>query len=87
MLVIDSSTGQNGLSQAQSFIDKVAVDSVLLAKLDGSAKGGIGFAIITTLELPIVFVGVGESVEDLQIFDPSAYVDGLFPENAFSSTG
>jgi fused signal recognition particle receptor len=81
LLVIDSTTGQNGLSQAQSFTEKVDVDSVLLAKLDGSAKGGIGFAIVKTIGIPILYVGLGETIDDLQLFNPSAYVDGLMPEN------
>lgn len=76
-LVIDAATGQNGLSQAQAFTGKIGVDAVVLTKLDGSSRGGVGFAIAQELQLPIAYAGVGESKEDLLAFDPQAYIDGL----------
>jgi len=78
LLVLDASTGQNALSQAKHFQEAVDVTGVVLAKLDGSAKGGMVFAIRETLGLPVRFVGTGESIEDLAEFDPDVFVDGLF---------
>lgn len=80
LLVIDATTGQNGLTQARNFVEAVACDGIILAKLDGTAKGGIVFAISKELGLPINFVGTGESLEDLAPFDPEAFVDALFSE-------
>ncbi len=78
LLVLDASTGQNALSQAKHFQEAVDVTGVILAKLDGSAKGGMVFAIRETLGLPVRFVGTGESIEDLAEFDPDVFIDGLF---------
>ncbi len=78
LLVIDATTGQNGLSQAKVFAEAVAVTGVVLTKLDGSAKGGIVFAIESELGLPVKLVGLGESAEDLMDFDPKAFVEALF---------
>ncbi len=77
LLVLDASTGQNALSQARAFKDAVGLTGVLLAKLDGSAKGGMAFAIGRELGLPIRFVGTGERFEDLDVFDPDRFVAGL----------
>lgn len=77
MLVLDASTGQNALQQAKQFHDAVGVTGITLTKLDGTAKGGIVFAIAKQLGLPIRFIGVGESVDDLQVFDAQAFVDAL----------
>ncbi len=77
LLVLDGTTGQNGLAQAQAFINTVEVTGVILAKLDTSAKGGVGIAIADQLHLPIVYVGLGEQEDDFAAFDPEAYVDGL----------
>jgi fused signal recognition particle receptor len=76
--VIDATTGQNALAQARQFKDAVAVTGVVLTKLDGTAKGGIVFAIAHDLGLPLCFVGTGEHVEDWAEFAPDAFVDGLF---------
>jgi fused signal recognition particle receptor len=76
-LVLDASTGQNALAQAAAFRETVAADGVILAKLDGSAKGGIVFRIRSELGLPVLFVGLGERLEDLAPFDPEAFLDGL----------
>ncbi|HET6950242.1 MAG TPA: signal recognition particle-docking protein FtsY [Acidimicrobiales bacterium] len=78
LLVLDATTGQNGLAQAQQFTDAVEVTGVVLTKLDGSAKGGIALAIEATLGIPIKLVGLGESVDDLVEFDPDEFVEALF---------
>ena len=80
MLVLDAGTGQNALSQAQVFQQAVGVSGITLTKLDGTAKGGIVFAIARQLGLPIRYIGVGEQVEDLRPFDPEAFVDALFDD-------
>ena len=76
-LVLDSTTGQNALQQARAFGETVKVTGVILAKLDSSARGGMAFAIQQTLGLPILFAGLGEKPEDLTLFDPDAFVDGI----------
>ncbi len=76
-LVLDATTGQNALQQAKAFQQAVAVDGVILAKLDSSAKGGMAFAVQRQLGLPILFVGLGEGPDDLAVFDPDAFVQGL----------
>jgi len=78
LLVIDAVTGQNGLEQARQFTKIADVTGIVLTKLDGTAKGGIAIAISKELGLPIRYVGVGESVDDLLVFDPQRYIDGLF---------
>ncbi|GGE62198.1 hypothetical protein GCM10011533_13310 [Streptosporangium jomthongense] len=80
MLVLDAGTGQNALSQAQVFQKAVGVTGITLTKLDGTAKGGIVFAIARQLQLPIRFIGVGEQVDDLRTFDAETFVDALFAE-------
>lgn len=77
LLVVDAVTGQNGLAQAREFTRSAGVTGVVLTKLDGTAKGGVALAIHRQLGVPIRWVGVGESVDDLLEFDPEAYVDGL----------
>jgi len=78
LLVLDATTGQNALSQAKHFKDSVAITGVALTKLDGTAKGGVVFAIGKELGVPVRFVGVGEGIDDLMPFDSQAFVDGLF---------
>ncbi|MBA2379275.1 MAG: signal recognition particle-docking protein FtsY [Blastocatellia bacterium] len=78
LLVIDAVTGQNGLEQARQFTKVANVTGIVLTKLDGTAKGGIAVAIAKELNLPIRYVGIGEQVDDLMVFDPETYVDGLF---------
>jgi fused signal recognition particle receptor len=78
LLVLDATTGQNGLAQAQQFAEAVDLTGVVLTKLDGSAKGGIALAIQTTLGIPIKLVGLGETVDDLVEFDPDEFVEALF---------
>lgn len=78
LLVLDAPTGQNALTQAQKFKESVQVTGVILTKLDGTAKGGMVFAIYRELGVPVRFIGVGEGIDDLAPFDPDAFVDGLF---------
>ncbi|MEY2967781.1 MAG: signal recognition particle receptor [Actinomycetota bacterium] len=78
LLVIDATTGQNGLSQATQFAEATNVTGVVLTKLDGTAKGGIVFAIETQLGIPVKLVGLGETIDDLVAFDPDEYVKELF---------
>jgi fused signal recognition particle receptor len=78
ILVLDATTGQNGLAQARTFHEAVNVTGLFLAKLDGTAKGGIVFAVARELGLPILFVGTGERMEDVAEFDAQEFVDGLF---------
>ena len=78
LLVLDATSGQNGLVQARVFQEATGVTGVVLAKLDSSAKGGIVFSIARELQLPIFFAGTGERLEDLAAFDPEAFVEGLF---------
>ena len=80
LLVLDATTGQNGLLQAKSFLEAASLTGVVLTKLDGTAKGGIIFAIARELALPVKFVGVGEQVDDLMPFDPAGFVDALLGE-------
>jgi fused signal recognition particle receptor len=77
LLVIDATTGQNGLQQAKVFTEAVNVTGIILTKLDGSARGGIALAIESALDIPIKFIGTGESIEDLAQFDPTKYIKGL----------
>ncbi len=78
LLVLDATTGQNGLSQAKVFTEAVDVTGVVLTKLDGSAKGGVVFAIESEFGLPVKLVGLGEGVDDLVDFEPTEFVDALF---------
>ena len=80
LLVLDGTTGQNGLIQAKQFLDTADLTGIVLTKLDGTAKGGIVFAIANDLQLPVKYVGVGEQIDDLQKFDPNSYVNALFAD-------
>jgi fused signal recognition particle receptor len=83
LLVLDSTTGQNGLSQARLFSEAVPLTGVALTKLDGSAKGGIALAIRQDLGLPVKLVGTGETLEDLQPFDARSFARAIFaPEGS-----
>ncbi len=77
ILVLDATTGQNGLAQARYFTEAIGVTSIFLAKLDGTAKGGIVLAICDELKIPIRFIGVGEKVEDMALFDAETFVEAL----------
>jgi fused signal recognition particle receptor len=78
LLVIDATTGQNGLTQAKYFAEAVSVTGIILAKLDGTAKGGIVLAICDELKIPVKYIGVGEKLEDLALFDAGAFIEALF---------
>ena len=78
LLVLDATTGQNALLQARHFRDAAGLTGVVLAKLDGTAKGGVVFAIADDLGVPVRFVGTGEGIDDLEEFDATVFVDGLF---------
>jgi fused signal recognition particle receptor len=82
LLVLDASTGQNGLQQVRSFTEAVGVTGLVLTKLDGTAKGGIILAISCELKTPVKYIGVGEQIDDLQPFDRKSFVDALFGEAA-----
>lgn len=80
LLVLDATTGQNGISQAKHFTAAVQCSGIVLAKLDGTAKGGVVVAIRQEVDLPVKYVGVGEKAEDLTLFDADSFVDALFDE-------
>jgi fused signal recognition particle receptor len=80
LLVLDATVGQNGVTQAREFLAAAGVTGIVLTKLDGTAKGGVGVAIAHDLGLPIRYVGVGEGIDDLVPFSAQEYVDGLFEE-------
>ncbi|HEY6316516.1 MAG TPA: signal recognition particle-docking protein FtsY, partial [Acidimicrobiia bacterium] len=77
LLVLDATTGQNGLAQARDFTEAVGVTGVVLAKLDGTAKGGVVLAVESELGVPVKLIGVGEGADDLVAFDPAAFADAL----------
>ena len=77
LLVLDATTGQNALSQAQLFNEALGVTAIALTKLDGTAKGGMVVSIVRTLRIPLKYIGVGEKIEDLQNFDPEQFVNAL----------
>jgi fused signal recognition particle receptor len=78
LIVIDATTGQNAINQIQNFNDFIKLDGIILSKLDGTAKGGVVISIVKTLKIPVYYIGVGETLEDLEEFDPSDFVDNLF---------
>lgn len=80
MLVLDASTGQNAFEQAKQFAKVTQVDSLALTKLDGTAKGGVVIGISHMLQVPVKFIGLGEGIDDLQVFDRRAFVDSIFKE-------
>jgi fused signal recognition particle receptor len=77
MLVLDSGTGQNALAQAKSFHDKLGISGITLTKLDGTAKGGIVFSLAQQMKLPIRYIGVGETAQDLRTFDSTEFIKAL----------
>lgn len=78
LMVLDATTGQNGLIQAKQFLETAGISGIVLTKLDGTAKGGIVFAISNELKLPVKYVGVGEGIDDLIPFNPKEFVEALF---------
>jgi fused signal recognition particle receptor len=77
---LDATTGNNGLQQAQDFHEAIGLTGLVVAKLDGTAKGGIVVAVADRLRIPVKYIGLGEGLEDLQDFDPQAFVDALFED-------
>jgi fused signal recognition particle receptor len=82
LLVLDATTGQNGVRQAEAFSESLGVTGLVLAKLDGTAKGGVVLAIRRALDLPVRWIGVGEGIDDLEDFDPVAIAAALVPAAA-----
>ena len=80
LLVLDGTTGQNGLEQARKFTESSGVTGIVLTKLDGTAKGGVVVSITRELGLPIRYIGIGEQVGDLLPFDPETFIDSIFPK-------
>ena len=78
LLVLDATTGQNAIAQAENFSKAVNVTGLILAKLDGTAKGGIVIAIRSQLNIPVKFIGLGETPQDIETFDPARFIDALF---------
>ncbi len=78
LVVLDATTGQNALQQAKEFNEAAKISGIILTKLDGSAKGGIAIAIQSEMKIPVKYVGVGESIDDLQKFDSDSFVRALF---------
>lgn len=78
LLVLDATTGQNAISQVRLFHEALELNGIALTKLDGTAKGGIVIAICQAFDIPLRYIGIGESIEDLQDFDPQQFVDALF---------
>ncbi|MBA2479572.1 MAG: signal recognition particle-docking protein FtsY [Planctomycetes bacterium] len=82
LLVLDATAGQNAVQQAKVFGDSMGVTGLVLTKLDGTAKGGVAITIRRELGLPVRYIGVGETMEDLQPFDPDAYIEAIFADDA-----
>ena len=80
LLVLDATTGQNGISQAKHFTEAVQCTGIVLAKIDGTAKGGVATAIRKQVGLPVKYIGIGEQAEDIALFDPNPFVDAMFAE-------
>ena len=85
LLVLDATTGQNAVAQAQHFTKAVAVTGLFLAKLDGTAKGGIVISIRSQLKIPVKFIGLGETPQDIESFDPARFIDALFGDRQTAS--
>ena len=82
LVVLDGTTGQNALAQARQFMEVADITGIILTKLDGTAKGGIAVAIQSELGIPVKYIGLGEGMEDLQVFRKKEFVDSLFGGNA-----
>lgn len=81
LLVLDASTGQNAMQQARAFTDFVDITGLVLTKLDGTAKGGIVIGVSNELDVPVKYIGVGENIEDLQVFDRELFVNSMFKDD------
>jgi len=82
LLVLDGSTGQNAYEQAKQFAQATEINALAITKLDGTAKGGVVIGISDQMQIPVKYIGVGEKMEDLQLFDKQAFVEALFSETA-----
>ena len=80
LLVIDATTGQNAMNQAKVFQEVAPLSGIILTKLDGTAKGGVVLAITQELKIPVKFIGVGEQIDDLQMFDASSFAEAMIGE-------
>ena len=80
LLVLDATTGQNAILQAKNFAQAIGVTGIMLAKLDGTAKGGMVMSIRDQLQIPVKFIGLGETPQDIETFDPSRFVEAMFGE-------
>ena len=87
MLILDATTGQNGINQAKMFKEAVEINGLILTKLDGTAKGGVAIAIRRELNVPVWYIGVGEGIDDLQAFDANQFVRALFGEDEKTEDG
>ena len=87
MVVLDATTGQNALAQAREFADVADITGIILTKMDGTAKGGIAVAIHSELGIPVKYIGVGETIDDLQKFDPDDFVNALFTADSHEEDG
>lgn len=87
ILVLDATTGQNAVAQATNFAKAINVSGIFLAKLDGTAKGGVVLQIRDTLKIPVKFIGLGETPQDIETFEPSRFIDALFGEKQTASVG
>ena len=86
MLVLDASIGQNALNQARQFHEAVGVTGITITKLDGTAKGGILFAIADEIGLPFRYIGMGEGMDDLRVFDPQQFVQAIFENDSVQTS-
>jgi fused signal recognition particle receptor len=80
LLILDGSTGQNAFEQARQFIQATDVNALALTKLDGTAKGGVVIGISDQFQIPVKYIGIGEKMDDLQVFDRNEFVDSLFKQ-------
>ena len=87
LLVIDATTGQNGVNQAKHFANAIGLTGIILAKLDGTAKGGVVMSIKEQLNIPVKFIGLGETPQDIETFDPQRFVNALFGEREMQNVG
>jgi fused signal recognition particle receptor len=86
LLVLDATTGQNALNQAKHFSKAIGITGIMLAKLDGTAKGGVIFAIRDQLSIPVKFIGLGETQQDIETFDPQRFVEALFDSGQLAAS-
>ena len=77
LMVLDSTTGQNGAIQAKNFYERTSVNGIILTKLDSTAKGGVVFSIVSELNIPIKYIGIGEQIDDIELFDAKSFVDAI----------